>query len=164
MVEGMSKAAIAGVVLGVAVALAPMAASAAGAKDPVAVRQAAMKQLSAHMKAIGGFLKGGKRAGAAADVVLRGQAIAAAASRIPAFFPKGTATEDIGLEKSGAKAVIWQRWDDFTAASEDLRQQAMAFAAVAETGDKAKIKSAMGAMGKIGCSGCHREFRQKRPR
>ncbi len=162
MVNGMSKVAIVGLVLGAAVALAPVAASAAGEKDPVAVRQAMMKELGAHMKGIGGFLKGGARAGTAADVALRGRAIAAAAVKIPTLFPKGSGLDDLGLEKSGAKAAIWQRWDDFEAASRNLGQQAMAFTAAAETGDNGKIKAAMGTLGKLGCGGCHRDFRQKR--
>ena len=61
------------------------------------------------MKGIGGFLKGGKGAGTAADAALRGRAIAAAAAKMPAMFPKGTGIDDLGLEKTGAKAAIWRR-------------------------------------------------------
>ena len=161
MVKEISRAAVAGLVLGAAVAFAPVAASAAGEKDVVAVRQAAMKQLGAHMKAIGGFLKGGKGAGTAADAALRGRAIAAAAAKMPAMFPKGTGIDDLGLEKTGAKAAIWRRRGDFEAAARTLQEQAMAFVAAAETGEKGRIGAAMGALGKRGCGGCHREFRQK---
>ena len=128
--------------------------------DPIKVRRAAMKQLGAHMKGVGGFLKGGRRAGTAETVALRGQSMAAIAARIPALFPKGTSLAD-GKGETGAKPVIWEQWSGFQKAAAALATEANKLSAAAESGDKAAIKVAMGSLGKNGCGGCHRTFRQK---
>ena len=128
--------------------------------DPIKVRRAAMKQLGAHMKGVGGFLKGGRRAGTAETVALRGQSIAAIAGKIPALFPKGTSLAD-GKGETGAKPVIWEQWPAFQKAAANLTAEANKLTAAAEGGDKAAIKAAMASLGKNGCGGCHRTFRQK---
>lgn len=159
MVNGMTKGAVVGLLLGAALGVVPMAAAAAGQGDPVAVRQAMMEALGAHMKGIGAFLRG---AGTATDVALRGRSIAAAAAKMPALFPRGSGIDDLGLARTGAKAAIWQRWEDFESAARTLQQQAMAFDRAAQTGERGRIGAAMGVLGRQGCGGCHRDFRQKR--
>lgn len=72
------------------VSATPMSSVQAQSGDPVKVRQAAMKQNDQNLRAVGGFLKGGKRAGTAETVALRGQALAALFARLPSLFPKGT--------------------------------------------------------------------------
>ncbi len=159
MRNGMAKGAVVGLLLGAVLGMVPMAAATAGESDAVAVRQAMMKELGAHMRNIGAFLRG---AGTAADVAQRGQSIAAAAAKMPALFPEGSGIDDLGLARTGAKATIWQRWEDFESAAQTLRQQAMAFTLAAQTGERGRIGAAMGALGRQGCAGCHRDFRQKR--
>lgn len=141
-------------------AIAPVAGNAQTKEDPVKIRRAAMKQMGGNMKGIGGFLKGGRRAGTADTVALRGQAIAAIAAKIPGFFPKGTSLED-GVGVTGAKPVIWAQWNDFKAAAANMAAKANKLSMVAENGDKAAIKAAMGDLGKKGCGGCHKTFRKK---
>ena len=71
-------------------------AQAAADEEIVKVRRAAMKELSAHGKAIAAFLKGDSDAkkaralGSAADMEIRGLAVAGLAKRVPALFPDGT--------------------------------------------------------------------------
>lgn len=142
--------------LGVAIDAGEVAAQ----DDPIKVRRAAMKQLGGHMKGVGGFLKGGRRAGTAETVALRGQSIAAIAGKIPSLFPKGTSLAD-GKGETGAKPVIWEQWSGFEKAAVNLASEANKLSAAAEKGDKAAIKVAMGSLGKNGCGGCHRTFRQK---
>ncbi len=149
--------------LAVAAALsaAPPGASAQSGADPVAARQAAMKQLGAHNRAIAGFLKG---AGTAEDAARRGKAIAAAADAIPGLFPEGTGLDALGLGKTGARPEIWAEWDRFRAVAGAMKEHALALAAAAEAGDRDGVKAAMASVGRMGCAGCHRAFRQKRPR
>lgn len=152
-------------VIGLGIGLAALGAGttavqARDGKDPVKVRRAAMKQMGGHMKGVGGFLKGGKRAGTAQTVALRGESIAAIADRIPSLFPKGTGLND-GVGETGAKPEIWQKWPEFQKAAANLGGLARKFAAAAETGDKQAIKTAMGVLGKQGCGGCHKIFRKK---
>jgi cytochrome c556 len=151
--------------LSLAFAQAPLSpVEARSAKDSVKVRQAAMKQNAQNLRAVGGFLKGGKRAGTAETVALRGLAIAAVAEKLPSLFPKGTSLDDLGLKTTGAKPAIWQQSGDFEEAAGRLASLARALSDAAETGDKKKIAAAMGALGKQGCGGCHRTFRMKRPK
>ncbi len=136
--------------------------NAASAKDPVKVRQAAMKQLGGNLKGVAGFLKGGRRAGTAETVALRGQSIAAIADRIPAMFPKGTGNDELGKAVTRAKSAIWEKPDAFKSAARTVRKNAEALTAAAAAGDKAAIGAALKALGKEGCAGCHRTFRAKR--
>lgn len=153
-------------ILGAVLALAVVPAVLAGevqaqnAKDPIKVRRAGMKQMGGHMKGIGGFLKGGRRAGTVQTVALRGESIAAFAASMPKLFPKGTSLND-GAGETGAKPEIWQKWPEFQKAAANLGDLARKLATAAETGDKQAIKTAMGALGKQGCGGCHKPFRKK---
>lgn len=148
------------VVVAISIAITFDTVEVAAQDDPIKVRRAAMKQLGGHMKGIGGFLKGGRRAGTAETVALRGQSIAAIAGKIPALFPKGTSLAD-GKGETGAKPVIWEQWPAFQKAAMNLASEANKLSAAAGKGDKAAIKVAMGSLGKNGCGGCHRTFRQK---
>lgn len=158
MSRWMGRAMSAALVVALAVALAP--GDGVAADDPIKVRRAAMKQMGGHMKGVGGFLKGGKRAGTADTVSLRGESIVAIAGKIPSLFPKGTSLDD-GKGETGAKPVIWQKWPEFQKAASNMANEAKKLSAAADTGDKGAIKAAMGSLGKNGCGGCHRTFRQK---
>ncbi len=159
MSRGAGLAAGRALALCAALLCAPAAASASvEAERAVAARQAAMKELGAHSRHIAAFLRGG----AAADMASRGRAVAAIAARLPGLFPEGSGLDALGLDKTGAKAAIWERWDAFQAASKTLATLGLALAAAAEDGDRAGIGGAMAALGRQGCGGCHRDFRQKR--
>lgn len=151
-------------ILAVAVVVASVPADAQSGKNPIKIRQMAMKQNSGNLKGVFGFLKGGKRAGNADTVALRAQALAAFGEQIPGMFPKGTGMDDVGLKVSGAKSEVWSKPGDFRAAAANLSALARKLVAAAETGDKKQIAAAAGAVGKQGCGGCHKIFRMKRPK
>ena len=61
-----------------------------------------------------------------------------------------------------SKDAIWEEWDEFVAASEQLGEKAAALQAALSSGDSGRIGAAFGDLGKNGCGGCHRRFREKR--
>lgn len=146
-----------GVMMLAAATLPPSPAFAQSAEESVATRIAGMKQIGANMKAIGGFLKGGKRAGTIETVGLRGQAIAAFAEKIPAMFPKGTGPGALP-GKTRAKAEIWTDWNGFVAAAMKMKAGGEALVAAAESGDKAKVGAALKMTG-ASCGQCHKPYR-----
>ncbi len=122
--------------------------------DPVAVRQALMKQNNAMLKNVKRFLKGHKRAVSAEDLALNGVILAGNADTILRLFAKGR-----GSGKTRAKAEIWQDWNGFKAAAANFKAEAMKYSKAAESGDKAVIKKAANRLNKSGCNGCHSKYR-----
>lgn len=141
---------------------------AAAADDPIRTRVAAMKELSAHVKAIGGYLKGSKdprksaALGTAGDIELRAMAIASLADRLPSYFPKGTSSADMP-GKTRARPEIWSMPDKFAAAAKGLGAGAKKLETAAASGDKARIAAVMKDFGKTACGGCHSTFRGPKP-
>ncbi|MBT0667248.1 cytochrome c [Novosphingobium profundi] len=80
------------------------------------------------------------------------------AEKIPALFPAGTGPES--GEKTEALATIWQKPDDFKAASTKLIDASMALRTAAEAKDLTATKAAFGQAG-MACKGCHDEFRKE---
>jgi cytochrome c556 len=141
----------------------------AAAADTVKTRQAVMKELSAHNKAIGVYLKGHKnpkreaRLGMPGDIELRALAMASLAKRLPGMFPKGTGLTDMP-GKSYAKPAVWSQSGKFRAAADTLASWAKDIEQAAATGDKAKIAATMRGFGKATCGNCHKTFRMKKPK
>ncbi len=81
-----------------------------------------------------------------------------AAPKIPTLFPAGTGPE-AGV-KTGAKAEIWQKPDEFKKDAADMAAAAHALNVAAQSGDIAAIKDAAGKLGET-CKGCHQTFREK---
>ena len=132
-------------------------ASAQDAQEVAEKRSAAMKGLGGSMRVIKGYT-GGR--GSKDDALKAVTVIASTAPKITSLFPKGTGME--ALPKSEAKAVIWEKWDEFGAAAKRLGEKAAVLAAAIEGGDKGKIGAAFGDLGRGGCGGCHQVFREKR--
>jgi len=133
----------------------------AAADDPaatIAARRDLMKDQGKQMGIINDFLQNKK--GSAADVATAAKQIEADSAKIAPLFPKGTSLDDFP-GKTGAKPVIWEKWDDFTKAAATLGSEAKALAEVASGGDATKIAAQFGETGKNGCGGCHSTFRQK---
>ena len=131
------------------------------ADDPaaaIAARRDLMKGQGKQMGIINDFVQNKK--GSAADVVAAAKVLEETAAKIPSLFPKGSSLDDFP-GKTGAKPVIWEKWDDFQKAAAYLGSEAKELAEVAETGDTAKIAEHFGDVGKDGCGGCHTTFRQK---
>lgn len=120
-------------------------------------RSKLMKGMGGAMRTLKGFVEGrnsAEEAGEAAAV------IAAAAPKIPDVFPPNTG---MGADpKSETKDVVWEKWDDFTAAAALLGDKAAALKTALASGDAGAVGAAFGDLGKNGCGGCHRQFREKR--
>ena len=127
--------------------------------DPAAAaaihkRRLAMRMMGGQMKAVADYLKEGK--GTPQDVAAAGKKIASIAATLPDMFPMGT-----GLDKfpggTGAKTAIWEKSEDFKAASMGLVKHAEELVKVASASDagKAGIGAAFGPVGKLGCGTCH---------
>ena len=120
-------------------------------------RSKLMKGMGGAMRTLKGFAEGRNSAEEASQAAT---VIAAAAPNIPDAFPPGTG---MGADpKSEAKDVIWEKWDDFTAAATLLGDKAAALQAALASGDAGAAGAAFGDLGKNGCGGCHSRFREKR--
>lgn len=140
----------------VAISVLAFAASAASA-DPIADRQALMKERG---KIVGGLSKvvKGEQDFDAAEVLSALQALQANAERFDAdaLFPVGTET---GGETTVAPKV-WEDMDGFKAAEDKYLANVKAAAASAPA-DVDALKAQLGTLGGD-CAACHKEFRIKK--
>lgn len=79
------------------------------------------------------------------------------APQVPTWFPAGTGP-DAG--KTDARAVIWQKPEDFAAKAQAFREAAAAFNTAAAGSDLAAIRSAHATLGKS-CKACHDSYREE---
>lgn len=164
------KFAVLGVVAAGVLAVMPIGmATAQTGEQYTEMRRAAMKELSAHGKAIRAFVKGDKNPkraralGTAGDVEFRAMAMAAMADRLHTMFAQKTSLKDLP-GKTRAKPEIWSDWNDFYAQTRNLKKYAVALEQAAASGDKKKIGAAMADIGKQACSACHKKFRGPKPK
>lgn len=121
-------------------------------------RHVYMNELGDIMKAFGKFVKRGE--GDLADLSQKAARIIELAPELPSHFPP-----DTGLnhnKESQAKPIIWEKWDDFTSASERLVDLGMNLRAVFSSEDEAQVTAAVKQMGEEGCRACHSKFRIKK--
>jgi cytochrome c556 len=149
--------------IGKAVMAAVLLSGAAGAawaqtaaEKQVEARKANFKKIGAAMKTNVDFVRTDQ--GTAADVAAAAKSMSALAAQIPTWFTPGTA---VGVGKSEALPVIWQKPADFKAAAMKLQTAASALADTAAKpgADKSTIGPALAAVGAT-CKGCHDTFRQ----
>ena len=126
------------------------------ARQAAEERSRTMKTLGRAMRTLKGFA-GGRGTAEEASVAA---AIADAAPALPSLFPAGSGMA--ALPDSESKDAIWEEWDEFVAASEQLGEKAAALQAALASEDPGRIGAAFGDLGKNGCGGCHRRFREKR--
>jgi cytochrome c556 len=81
-----------------------------------------------------------------------------AAPKIPSLFPAGTGPE-AGV-KTGAKAEIWQKPDEFKKDAADFAAAAHALNVAAQSGDVSAVGAAAQKVGDT-CKTCHQTFREK---
>ncbi len=122
-------------------------------------RQQLMKTQGGAMKTIGGFVQGG--IGTLDDVAAAAGVLIDASAKSPDLFPTGTSMDEVTVPETGAKAVIWERWDEFVAASDTLGSEATVVRDLAMAGDVDGLAAAFDSLGNNGCGGCHQTFRQK---
>lgn len=148
-----------------AIALATFGAVAGGhaksSGDPgVDARQALMKEIGGHLKAIKGYVTG--ESGDAATVEAAAKSIAVAAARIDGLFNDEIHVENAGDVKTTASPAIWQKRDEFNKIADDMEAAAMALAATAAAGgDDEAVRAGFGAVAK-NCGACHKPFRVKK--
>ena len=117
-----------------------------------------MNELGDIMKAFGNFVKRGE--GDLADLSQKATRIIELAPELPSHFPP-----DTGLnhnKESQAKPIIWEKWDDFTYASERLIDLGKGLEDAFASEDEKKISTAVKQMGEEGCRACHSQFRLKK--
>jgi cytochrome c556 len=115
-------------------------------------REGAMKEMGKNMKAIKELISSN---GNAADAAAPAQKIAEIAAKIPDLFPQGSDTPD-----DGAKAEIWQNWDDFVAKAKSLQDEATMLSSAAGGGDLATVGAQFEKVGGA-CGACHKQYREK---
>jgi cytochrome c556 len=125
-----------------------------GATGVVKERQDLMDQQKDDMKVIGEMIKGtkpfdaAKAEAAAHDITLT-------AKKIQDLFPKGGS-----MDKSNALPAIWEKWDRFTANTDDLGKAAATLETALGNSANQDWKAAFQKVGDV-CKSCHQDFRKK---
>lgn len=145
-----------GLAAALAVVIGSGAAFALDAPAAIKERQEVYKEIGKSMKGIGEELKSSSPN--VADIKKFAATIDTDAPKVPSLFPAGTGPE-AGV-KTGAKAEIWQKPDEFKKDAADFAAAAHALNVAAESGDVAAIKDAAGKIGEA-CKACHQTFREK---
>ena len=117
-----------------------------------------MNELGDIMKVFGNYVKRGE--GDLTDLSQKAARIIEIAPDLPSHFPP-----DTGLnhnKESQAKPVIWEKWDDFTSASERLIDLGKNLEVAFSSKDEVQISAAVKQMGETGCRACHSQFRIKK--
>ncbi len=141
------------------VAAVEPAAGPASEIDVVKRRQASMKELGQHMRAVAAYLEGATSD--ASPIRLDAAKIKAIADQIPQLFPAGTGMNDGVAAPTGAKPVIWSDWSGFESRSRELASAAAKLVDLVAAGDKAAIETQFQQIGRNDCGGCHQTFREK---
>jgi cytochrome c556 len=130
------------------------AAPAAEAPPEIKERHDNFEAIGDAFKAVRGELE--KDAPDFALIAAKATDINGRAMKIETHFPAGTSTED-GF-KTEALPAIWQKPEEFKAASQKLIDESAKLASLAGGGDKAAVGAQAMAMGGA-CKGCHDQFR-----
>jgi len=122
--------------------------------EAIKARQGHYKEIGKAMKGIGDELK--KSAPDVKIIQANAATIDRLAPQVPSWFPAGTGPE-AGV-KTEARAEIWTKPQEFSAAAAHFATAAKQFNATAQAGDVAAIGAAMKQLGGA-CKGCHDKFR-----
>ena len=134
-------------------AVAAAAVSGAKAKAVMHERHDGMEKVGKAMKLLARQIKSG--APDMAVVKTNAAAMNGLARKSSAWFPAGTGP---AAGKTGAKAEIWQKPDDFAAKMKAFQSAAAGFNAAAQGGNAASVTAAFGDLGKS-CKSCHDSYR-----
>jgi len=118
-----------------------------------AYREKIMSVNGASMGAINDVLKF-KLPGGAEHIVVHAETIHRESELIAGAFQTEVLTEE-----SRALPTIWQQWDEFVAAADNLSQASAKLAEVAKGGDQGAIMAEVKVVGQA-CSNCHNTFRK----
>lgn len=133
---------------------APADAPAAEVPPVIKERHDNFEAIGDAFKAIRGELE--KDAPDFALIATKATDINTAAGKIEGHFPAGTSVDD-GY-KTEALATIWQKPEEFKAATQKLLDESAKLATVAGEGNKEAVAAQAMAMGGA-CKGCHDKFR-----
>jgi cytochrome c556 len=122
-----------------------------GMGDPIAERQALMKEQGATVKSIQDKLKAGQSQAITPEL----EKLVKTSSRIPSLFPQGS----LDPSRSRAKPEIWQKWSEFEGYAKTLNSKATQTAALARTGTAQATGAAVADLAKTTCGACHNSFR-----
>jgi len=122
-------------------------ADAMSPESAVAARQAAMKEDGKVLRGASNLT--GDKAVAVLTTVHKNY------TELPSLFPKDSVTD-----KSIAKPIIWEQFDQFSAIFKKGADAAAAGIAAAKAGDTAKYKEAVEAVAST-CNECHQTYRTK---
>lgn len=142
-------------IAGLAIAFAASAAFAYDAASQIKDRQAHMKQIGGNMKGLADTLSGDKDP---SKLKSHAANINTLAAKVPSLFPAGTGPSS--GEKTKALASVWTDPAGFKAASAAFAAQAAKLNAAAQTGDAAKVQEAFAAT-RGTCKGCHDKYQAK---
>lgn len=118
-------------------------------------RQAHMKQIGGNMKGLADTLSGDKDP---AKLKSYAANINSLAGKVPSLFPAGTGPSS--GEKTKANAEVWTDPAGFKAAAGTFAAQAAKLNAAAQTGDAAQVQEAFKGVGGT-CKGCHDKYKAK---
>lgn len=144
---------LAGIAIAAGIGIAATASAQVKPETLVKQRQSAMVLVAKYFGPLGGMAQG--RAPFNAEVVARNAGYLEVLARMP-WDGFTDATKDV------KSATLPAAFTDpkFKQGQEQLQTAIANLAAVAKSGDEAKIKAAIGEVGKT-CSGCHDNFREK---
>ena len=148
MKAGLSAAVLVAVMFGASAVVAEQ-------QDPIAERQALMKDVGKHTKLGAAMAKGEKPF----DLATAREIFATyekSAAKMPELFPKGSTKG----HKTTAAPKIWEKMDDFKARFTKFGDAAKK--AQASVTDLDSFRAAFGPLTKNNCGGCHKEYRIKR--
>lgn len=134
-------------------AVAPAAVSGAKAKAVMHERHEGMEKVGKTMKSLARQIKSG--APDMADVKNHAAAMNGLAQKSSTWFPAGTGPT---VGKTGAKAEIWQKPEDFAAKMKAFQSASAGLNAAAQGGNAASVTAAFGNLGKS-CKACHDSYR-----
>ncbi len=126
-----------------------------GTGDVVADRQRVMKIQGAQWAEIQSKFKAGSIEG----IAVNAEVLAITSLQIPSLFPGGSLTD-----KSKAKPEIWQRWDEFEAASKNLTIWSERLRDAAKAKNDKVVGDTMKDFGRVACGSCHTPFRVPPPK
>jgi cytochrome c556 len=142
-------------IAGLAIALTAGTALAWDAASQVKDRQAHMKQIGGNMKGLYDTLNGDKDP---AKLKSYAANINGLAGKVPGLFPAGSGPSS--GEKTKARAEIWTDPAGFKAAAGEFAAQAAKLNAAAQTGDADKVQAGFMAV-RATCKGCHDKYQAK---
>jgi cytochrome c556 len=125
-----------------------------GATGVVKERMELMKEVGDNMKQVGAMVKG-QAPFDSMTIAKNAKSISDAGPHITKLFPN-----DSLHKPSEALPAIWEEWDQFSALSDKLSNEANKLQEVAQGGDKRAITMQFAKLGKV-CSGCHTDYRKK---